>query len=158
MQEKANLGILPSNQREVAEALNKLLADASILYTKTRKFHWNVKGINFGPLHSLFQSQYEDLESAVDDLAERVRQLGATPIGTLQEFKDKSSLKENPGKTGSADEMLSELLSDHESVIGALRVAVESATNKRDHGTANFLTDLMQKHEKTAWILRSHLL
>jgi starvation-inducible DNA-binding protein len=152
-----NIGLIPSNQKTVAETLNRLLADASLLYTKTRKFHWNVTGPNFSELHSLFQGQYEALAEAADELAERVRQLGQEPLGTLQEFKDKASLKEYPGKQQDSASMLEELLSDHESVIRALRVAIETCEKAKDAGTANFLTDLMQSHEKIAWILRSYI-
>lgn len=146
-----NIGIIPSKQKEVIDILNSLLADAFILYTKTRKAHWNVEGLEFRYLHKMFQDQYEDLDEAVDNLAERVRQLGGFPIASTGEFKEKSKIKESSSVVTCPVETVKELLSDHEEVIRSLRVAIP----KCDLGTANMLTDIIQAEEKTAWMLRA---
>ena len=156
-QDKLNNGMLPSNQKGVADLLNTLLADAFTLYVKTLKFHWNVVGPNFSELHSLFGDQYEALQDAVDSIAERVRQMGGTTEGTMEEFLKKATIKEAPGENPDAMGMIKELLDGHETVIRALRVAIDKCFEEfKAQGTGNFLTDLMEKHEKTAWMLRSY--
>jgi starvation-inducible DNA-binding protein len=122
------------------------------LYTKTRKFHWNVSGDNFMELHKLFENQYKQLEEAVDEIAERINKLGSKTIGTMAEFMKLSSVKEHPGKYPSSKEMIKELLEDHEAVITKLRAFVEKCAEKyNDAGTADFLTGLMENHETIAW-------
>lgn len=140
------------------DILNTLLADEFVLYAKTRNYHWNVAGPQFNDLHKFFESQYDALESIVDDVAERARALGGKALGTIKEYLEVTRLKEHPGKYPDAHAMLANLLSDHETAVKALRVDLETCANKyRDAGTADFLTGLMEKHEKMAWMLRAFL-
>ena len=154
---KPNIGIADKNIHGITGILTNVLSDAVVLYTKTRKFHWNVKGQSFMELHKLFESQYKKLEQAIDEIAERINKLGSPVIGTLKEFIANSSIKEAPGKYPVQTEMLKELLNDHESVIRKLRKAVDECDEKySDAGTADFLTDLMKEHETIAWTLRRY--
>ena len=155
---KVNIGISDKNRQVVAKILNTLLSDEYVLYTKTRKYHWNVTGPQFNDLHKFFESQYEALAEIADETAERVRALGGKSLGTLAEFLKQSRLKEKPGQYPNADGMISNLLSDHEAIIGNLRTDLETCTRDyQDAGTADFLTGLMEQHEKMAWMLRSFL-
>ena len=116
---KPNLGITPKNLTAVNEVLNKVLADGNVLYIKLRKFHWNLSGDNFMELHLLFEDQHNAVAEAIDEVAERISTLGGVAIGTTTEFAKMSQLKENPGKLPSNQEMLKELVSDHESIVKA---------------------------------------
>lgn len=154
---KPNIGITDKNLAAVSSLLTAILADAMVLYSKTRKFHWNVKGNSFMELHKLFEAQYTQLEEAIDEIAERINKLGSPVIGTLKEFIENSSLKETPGKNPDQNGMLKELLNDHETVIKALRKHIEDCDEKyKDAVTADFLTGLMAQHETIAWILRRY--
>jgi len=156
---KPNIGISEKNLAQVNSILSNVLADAMILYIKTRKFHWNVAGESFMELHKLFESQYTQLEKDIDAIAERINKLGGKTIGTTSEFSKLSSLKESPGKYPSSKDMIKELLKDHETVIQALRKDVEDCAEKlKDAGTADFLTGLMERHETTAWTLRRYFI
>ena len=126
---KPNIGISEKNLKSVTEVLTAILADAMVLYTKTRKFHWNVSGESFMELHKLFETQYSKLEEAIDEIAERINKLGSKTIGTLEEFGSMSSLKESPGKYPSRIEMIKELLKDHEAVIVTLRKNIDECTD-----------------------------
>ena len=153
-----NIGIAPSDRAGTIKILNTLLADEYLLYTKTRNYHWNVVSPRFNDLHKFFQAQYEQLGEIVDDVAERVRFLGGQSAGTLREFLDLTRLKESPGRHPEAQEMIADLLADHEAIIRALRSDLETADEKyKDIGTNDFLTGLLQSHEKTAWMLRACL-
>ena len=153
-----NIGISPKNLKSITDLLSKVLADAVLLYTKTRKFHWNVSGNSFMELHKLFDKQYQKLEEAIDEIAERINKLGAKTPGTMQEFLQMATLKESPGKYPSQKEMLKELLKDHEAVIVQLRKYIDDCDEKYgDMGTADFLTDLIKEHETIAWTLRRYL-
>jgi len=155
---KPNIGITDKNLKAITDMLSGVLSDAMLLYTKTRKFHWNVNGQSFMELHKLFESQYKQLEEAIDEIAERISKLGAPAIGTFKEFLQLASLKESPGKYPSQTEMLKELLADHEAVIKALRKHVDDCDDKyKDIGTSDFLNKLMQDHETIAWTLRRYL-
>jgi starvation-inducible DNA-binding protein len=154
---KPDIGITEKNLKAIAGILTNVLSDAMILYSKTRKFHWNVKGESFMELHKLFESQYKKLEEAIDEIAERINKLGMPVIGTLKEFLANSSLKESPATYPTKDAMLKELLTDYESVIKALRKFIDECDEKySDAGTADFLTDLMKEHETIAWTLRRY--
>ena len=153
-----NIAMSDSNRQSVVEILNALLADEYVLYTKTRNYHWNVVGPQFNDLHKFFEAQYEDLDGIVDEVAERARALGGHASGTLAEFARHTRLKERPGVYPDAAGMLKDLLGDHESVIRRLREDLETAAGKhKDAGTSDFLTGLMEKHEKMAWMLRAFL-
>lgn len=154
-----NIGITKKNLKAVCSILNNCLADAHILYFKLRKYHWNVKGDNFMELHKLFETHYEQVQEAIDEIAERVSQLGGMAIGTTSEFAKGSSLKEEPGENPENNiDMIKVLLADHETVIRNLRVGVDDSEEKySDQGTSDFLTGLMQQHEMMAWTLRRYL-
>ena len=154
---KPDIGISEKNLQAVTGVLSNVLADAMVLYSKTRKFHWNVKGESFMELHKLFEGQYNQLEEAIDEIAERINKLGKPVIGTLKEFLQHTSLKESAGKYPGKNEMLKELLEDHETVIKVLRKNIDDCADKyKDAGTADFLTGLMEKHETIAWTLRRY--
>ena len=154
---KPNIGISEKNIQVITSLLTNVLADAMVLYSKTRKFHWNVKGESFMELHKLFEGQYNKLEEAVDEIAERINKLGMPVIGTFKEYLEHTSLKESPGKYPNKNEMLKELLTDHETIIKVLRKGVDDCADKyKDAGTADFLTGLMEEHETIAWTLRRY--
>jgi starvation-inducible DNA-binding protein len=153
-----NIGIPDDSRQKVVEILNTLLADEFLLYTKSRNYHWNVTGPQFNDLHKFFESLYEALDEVIDEVAERARALDGRALGTLEEFRTKARLGEKPGMVPPARDMLASLLADHEAIIRALRADVETVNDRyRDVGTADFLTGLLEKHEKTAWMLRSFL-
>jgi starvation-inducible DNA-binding protein len=155
---KPNIGISDKNLKSVCNVLTSCLADAHLMYFKLRKYHWNVKGDNFMELHKLFESHYSQVEEAVDQIAERISQLGGDAIGTTAEFAKNSSLNEYPGKNPSNNlDMLKELLTDHETIIKSLRKAVDDTDEKyADKGTSDLLTGIMADHEKMAWTLRRY--
>ncbi len=152
------IGLTDKNLKAVCTLLNNCLADSVMLYIKIRKFHWNVKGDNFMELHKLFESHYDQVQEAIDNIAERVSQLGGMAFGTTSEFAKNSSIKESPGKNPANNlDMIKELLSDHETIIQGLRKGIDQAADQlKDQGTADFLTGLIQDHEKMAWTLRRY--
>jgi starvation-inducible DNA-binding protein len=153
-----NIGLSDAGRHGVVKVLNTLLADEYVLYTKTRNYHWNVTGPQFNDLHKFFEAQYEELDAIVDDVAERARAVGGHAVGTLAEFARQTRLEERPGVYPEAPAMLKDLLGDHEALIRRLREDLETAAGKhRDAGTSDFLTGLMEKHEKMAWMLRAFL-
>jgi starvation-inducible DNA-binding protein len=155
---KIEIGLTADQRAGVAEILDRTLSDLYVLYTKTRNYHWNVVGEHFRDLHKLLEEQYEQLDEAIDLVAERSRKLGAPALGTLREFLDHATLKEQPGDYPDSYTMLSNLCSDHEAVIQWLRQAADDCDEKyHDMGTNDFLIGLMQEHEKMAWMLRSYL-
>ncbi|MCL5875856.1 MAG: DNA starvation/stationary phase protection protein [Candidatus Dependentiae bacterium] len=156
--ELIDIGITAENRQKIAEFLQKLLANEYVIYTKTLKYHWNVIGEFFGPLHTLFGEQYKELLSIIDEVAERIRALGFKSTGTLQEFLSNTQLKEVPGKNPVYNDMIKDLLTDHETIIKQIRGSIDITTQTNDVGTNNFLSDLIEKHEKIAWMLRAHLL
>lgn len=155
---KAEIGITQKNLNRSIAILEVILADEMTLYTKTRKFHWNVAGESFMELHKLLEKQYNELEETIDEVAERINKLGGKTIGTMKEFLLLSRIKEHPGKYPVQKEMLKELLTDHETLTKSLREDLDECGEKlNDAGTADFLTGVMQLHETTAWILRRYL-
>jgi starvation-inducible DNA-binding protein len=153
-----NIGITDEHRTAVITILNTLLADEYVLYTKTRNYHWNVVGPQFNDLHKFFEAQYDALNDVVDEVAERARTLGGPAWGSLAEFCAHTRLKEHQGQTPDAQGMLANLLADHETVIRQLRTDLEvTASTHRDAGTSDFLTGLMERHEKMAWMLRAFL-
>lgn len=151
-----NIGISEKDRRETAHGLSKLLADTYTLYLKTHNFHWNVKGPMFETLHLMFEKQYQELADAVDGIAERIRALGFPAPGSYIEFSKLTSIKEETG-VPDALVMVKMLLDAHESVIRTAREAFEPAERCSDQPSADLLTERMQVHEKTAWMLRSIL-
>ena len=155
---KPNIGLNETDREAVAEILNTLLSDEFVLYTKTRSYHWNVIGPQFNDLHKFFEQQYEALDDVVDEVAERARALGANALGTMAEFLKRTRLEERSGHFPPAREMLEDLLAGHEAVIRLLRGDLEACGGKyHDAGTSDFLTGLMERHEKMAWMLRAFL-
>ena len=155
--DKANIGLAPNSRQKVIETLSVILANQYILYTKTRNYHWNVTGEDFAQYHKLFEEQYSAIDEDIDEVAERIRALGGKSPATLSEFLKSATLKEHPGKFPSAKVMIANLLTDHETVIRSLRKDIEICDDVDDDGTEDFLTQLMGKHEKIAWMLRATL-
>lgn len=153
---KTNLGISLENTTAIAAQLNVLLANQHVLYVKTRNFHWNVTGPNFSSLHLLFEAQYTATALNIDLIAERIRTIGFPAVGSMKEFLALTTLHESEGKV-KADDMVKNLLADHESIASSLRKLIEIAANCKDDATVDLLTTLMEQHEKTAWMLRSYL-
>jgi len=152
------IGIDKNLREESGKILNTLLADEYLLYTKTYNYHWNVVGLMFNDLHGFFKNQYEVIEHIVDDAAERARAIGVRALGTMTEFLKVTRLKEDaPGVIPEAKQMIKNLLDDHEAIIRSLRADLEKTAELNDMGTNNFLNDLLMKHEKMAWMLRSYL-
>ncbi len=138
--------------------LNEILADEFVLLVKTLNYHWNLVGPEFHDYHVLFNDQYHQIFEFIDQIAERARAVGGIALGSMAEFIKASSLTEESGNIPSPVEMVRNLLNDHEAIIRFYREAITAtAEDNRDIGTSNFLTELMQKHEKTAWMLRSLL-
>lgn len=154
---KPNIGLSSKSRDTVIELLARLLADEHVLYVKTRNFHWNVTGLDFGSLHALFESQYNGLAETIDEIAERLRSLGGTAPGSMKEFLKLARLDEQPGGKLPAEKMIAALLGDHEAVIRSLRADIKAADAAGDAGTNDFLVGLLEGHEKTAWMLRAHL-
>ena len=150
-------GISRENLKKIANILNDDLADEYVLLTKTRNYHWNVEDSRFNDLHKFLDEQYVLLSEAVDEVAERVRAMGGMTKATLKEFISSTQIEEDPGITPDGDTMLRNLLVAHESIIKTLRKHIEECQSLNDEGTANFLTDAMEQHEKMAWMLRSFL-
>ncbi|MES1219474.1 MAG: Dps family protein [Bacteroidota bacterium] len=154
---KANIGINDKSKEAVASILNVLLSDEQVLYTKTRNYHWNYEGDNFMEMHKFFEEQYDDLAEIVDEVAERIRMLGHYSEGRLKDFLRLTRLQEQEYTTDQT-EQVKNLLADHESIIINIRKVIGKVDDTlKDAGTTDFITGLMQKHEKMAWMLRSYL-
>lgn len=151
-----NIGIAERDRQAIAEGLSKLLADTYTLYLKTHNFHWNVTGPMFQTLHLMFETQYNELSLAVDLIAERIRALGFPAPGTYREFSQLSSIKEEEG-VPNAQEMIRLLVEGQEAVVRTARSVFPVVEQANDEPTADLLTQRMQIHEKTAWMLRSLL-
>jgi len=154
---KPQTGLSDKARETLGKVLNDLLADAHVLYVKTRNYHWNVTGPHFHELHKVFEAQYEALEGEIDEIAERGRAVGVKAEATLADFLKRARIKEHPGASPDAKAMLTGLLSDHEAFARQLRKDVETAEKSEDPATADFLTGLLEAHEKTAWMLRATL-
>ncbi|XHX81273.1 MAG: Dps family protein [Stenomitos frigidus ULC029] len=151
-----NIGIDEKARGEIAEGLSRFLADTYSLYLKTHNFHWNVTGPMFQTLHLMFEGQYTELAAAVDLIAERIRALGFPAPATYSEFARLSSIPETPG-VPKAEDMIRELVAGQESVVRTARSIFPIVEQVNDEPTADLLTQRMQVHEKTAWMLRSLL-
>lgn len=155
---KTNIGIPEHDIDVVVTFLNALLADEYLLYTKTRNAHWNIKGENFYGLHTFFETQYEALDVIIDDIAERIRALGHFAIGSLKEFMSATHKEGESQENSNSKKVLQTLVGDHETIIRDIRKKITPISDKyKDYGTADFVTDVMEKHEKMAWMLRSYL-
>lgn len=156
--ENLDTGLTQVNTKKVADELNKLLADEFVIYLKTLKFHWNIEGKDFHALHLFLEEQYNDLQTIVDEVAERIRKVGHFSNGSMKQFLSDTSLKEHAESGKISENMLSELVSDHESIIRNIRSLIDDFEEKYDDaGSADFLTGVMKSHEKMAWMLRSSI-
>lgn len=149
-----DIGISENDRKEISEGLSKLLADTYTLYLKTHNFHWNVTGPMFNTLHLMFEVQYNELALAVDLIAERIRALGFFAPGSYSEFSKLSTIKEEPS-VPKAEEMIKLLVEGNEAVVKTARLIFPTAERANDESTCDLLTQRMQVHEKTAWMLRS---
>ncbi|SDU13581.1 Dps family protein [Halopseudomonas salegens] len=153
---KIDIGIQENDRAQIAQGLSHLLADTYTLYLKTHNFHWNVKGPMFQTLHLMFETHYTELAVAVDDIAERIRTLGFPAPGTYKQFVELSSIKEEEG-VPEATAMVRLLVEAHEACARTARKAFPVCDKASDEPTADLLTQRLQVHEKTAWMLRSLL-
>lgn len=155
---KANIGITEAHTIAVANELAKLLADEYVLYTKTRNAHWNIEGKDFYDKHKFFEFQFEELDEIIDSVAERIRSIGHYAYATLKSFLELTHFTEVKRENNDSNGFLKELLIDHESIIIHCRENIHLFANKyHDIGTSDFITQLMEKHEKLAWFIRSSL-
>lgn len=151
-----DIGIAEKDRKAIAEGLSRLLADSYTLYLKTHNFHWNVTGPMFNTLHLMFETQYTELATAVDEIAERIRALGHPAPGSYAAYARLSSIKEAEG-VPSAEEMIRQLVEGQEAVVRTARGIFPIVDKAHDEPTADLLTRRMQTHEKNAWMLRSLL-
>ncbi len=155
---KTSIGISSENREIVAHELAKLLADEFVLYTKTLNAHWNLEGMDFHSVHLYFEDLYNQSAAMVDDVAERIRQLGHYAPATLKNFLQLTHLTERDEDGNDSRNLIRKLLSDHESIIEFIRGNInEFQSAHQDAGTSDFVTGMMEKHEKIAWMLRAHL-
>ncbi len=151
-----NTGIGEADREAIANGLSRLLADSYTLYLKTHNYHWNVVGPMFNTLHLMFEEQYTELALAVDQIAERIRALGERAPGSYREFLELSSVEEE-SEQPDAEEMIRQLVIGQETVVRTARQVFPLVEAANDEPTADLLTQRMQVHEKTAWMLRSLL-
>ena len=151
-----DIGIPADQRKAIADGLSRLLADTYTLYLKSHNFHWNVTGPMFNTLHTMFEEQYTELATAVDEIAERIRALGETAPGSFEAFGELSSIRIETG-VPSAEEMIDQLVKGQEAVVRTAREIFPACDEANDEPTADLLTQRMQVHEKTAWMLRSML-
>jgi starvation-inducible DNA-binding protein len=151
-----DIGISTENREMIAEVLSKVLADSYVLYLKTHNYHWNVTGKLFHSLHEQFEEQYTELAEAIDEIAERIRALGFRAPGTYKEFQQLASIEEE-GDQPDAMVMIQRLVLNHEQLLRTVRKALQPAKIADDEATIDLLTQRLNTHSKTAWMLRSHL-
>lgn len=151
-----DIGMTDAQRKDIAKGLCHLLADSYTLYLKTHNFHWNVTGPMFNALHLMFEAQYNELALAVDLIAERIRALGFPAPGSYREFLKLSTIPEAAGSP-TAEEMIRQLVEGQESIVRTARSIFPIVDDAHDEPTADLLTQRMQVHEKTAWMLRSLL-
>jgi starvation-inducible DNA-binding protein len=155
---KAQIGITPEHSAHVALSLNKLLSDEQVLYIKTRNAHWNVEGLDFHAQHKFFEEQYGQLEMIIDNVAERIRSIGHYAEATLHGYLKLTHLTEETREKNDSVGFIKDLLADHETIIIHIRENISLYANEwLDPGTSDFVTSLMETHEKMAWMLRAHL-
>ena len=157
MHYKIDIGISEKDRQAIADGLSKLLADTYTLYLTTHNFHWNVTGPMFNTLHLMFMAQYTELWNAVDPIAERIRSLGHSAPGSYKQFSKLTSLPDAPTSPPKATDMIQILVKGHEAVARTARAIFNLADAANDQPTADLLTQRLDVHEKTAWMLRSLL-
>ena len=153
---KINIGISDQDRKQLTEGLSHFLADTYTLYLKTQNFHWNVTGPLFESLHLLFEKQYQDLASASDEIAERIRELGFPTLATFADFQRLSSIRETMG-VPTAAQMVALLVDGNEKCIHTARGMLDVAERSQEQPTIDLIARRMHIHEKNAWMLRSHL-
>ncbi|HSZ26200.1 MAG TPA: DNA starvation/stationary phase protection protein [Cytophagaceae bacterium] len=155
---KTTIGISEASSQAVSVQLAKLLADEYVLYTKTRNAHWNIEGADFHSMHTFFEAHYEQLDEIIDGVAERIRMIGHYAPATLKSFLSLTHLTESTNSANNSAGFIKELLEDHCSIIEFLRGNINSFANEyHDFGSSDYITGLLQEHEKMAWMLRAHL-
>jgi starvation-inducible DNA-binding protein len=142
------------DNKELVEGLNKVLADTFLLYFKTHSFHWNVEGPQFGTLHAMFMEQYTEMWNATDEIAERVRALGAYAPDSMAAMMKRAALQET-GQTPDWKAMVTMLANDNEAITGTIKPLLEAAQEAGDEVTADIMIKRMTIHEKNAWMLRA---
>ncbi|WP_199154662.1 Dps family protein [Chromobacterium sp. ASV23] len=152
-----DIGINEQDRQHIADGLSRLLADSYTLYLKTHNFHWNVTGPMFNTLHLMFETQYNELSLAVDAIAERIRALGHYAPGSYADYARLTSIAEAAGTPPKADDMIRQLVEGHETICRTARSIFEVVERASDEPSADLLTQRLQVHEKTAWMLRSLL-
>lgn len=154
---KANIGITAAHTKKTALLLNTLLADETVLYTKTRNYHWNIESPSFIEMHHFYEGQYTMLAGMIDEIAERIRQIGHFAEGRLKDYIKLAHLDE-PEYTDKQQTQIKNLLEDHETLCRLLRNQIPEVEDKlKDIGTADFLTGVLKQHEKMAWMLRAYV-
>ena len=155
---KTAIGISPEHLAEVAQSLNRLLADEHVLYIQTRNAHWNIEGADFLTIHRFFEEQYGQIETIIDDVAERIRTIGHYAQANLAGFLKLTHLTEATREKNDSAGFIKLLLESHETIIIHLRENIDQFANDyKDAGSSDFVTGLMEIHEKMAWMLRAHL-
>ncbi len=153
---KIDTGLTKTERKDATEALTRVLADSFAVYLKTHGYHWNVRGPQFYGLHNLLEQQYRDIWAALDEIAERIRALGEIAPQGYSAFANLTAIKDGD-PTKEANDMLAELMRDHETLIATAREGVEAAEAVGDVATADLLTERLAAHEKFTWMLRSTL-
>jgi starvation-inducible DNA-binding protein len=152
------IGINDANRLAVTKVLARLVSDEFVLYTKTRNAHWNIEGPDFHSMHLFFEAQYEALDDIMDGVAERIRMLGHYSPATLKDFLALTHLTEQSDRKNDSAGFIKDLVEDHESIIVFIRENINPvAAEYGDAGTSDYITGLMEQHEKMAWMLRAHL-
>jgi starvation-inducible DNA-binding protein len=155
---ESKIGIEQKSLEKISFELSKVLASEFVLYVKTKNAHWNVEGVDFYSKHKFFESQFDSIDEIIDELAERIRSLGHYAPGSMRKFLQLTKLSESIREANDSNGFMKELLIDHEGIILHLREIIDPfASEFGDAGTSDFVTALLQKHEKMAWMLRSHL-
>ncbi len=148
------IGLKSTDLKKINTGLAQAVAETFTLYVKTQGYHWNVVGPNFHSLHEMFEEQYIELRAAADELAERMRALGALAPGSFKEFQELATIKDYE-PADDADTMVKNLVADHEALARVLRPLVDVAEEADDAATADLITARLAAHEKTAWMLRA---
>lgn len=156
---KADMGLTPKQTEILAEILEPLLADESVLYLKTRNAHWNVEGPDFHTVHVYFEQLYNELEAVIDEVAERLRKIEHYAPATMKDYLGLTHLSEERSEKNDSLSFIKDLLADHDAIIVYLRESIKKIEDEVEvaYGTSDYLTTLMEQHETTAWMLRSHL-
>lgn len=153
-----NIGITDQNRKAIANQLSKILADEFVLYSKILKFHWNIEGPDFHTVHLYLETLYQEQQTIVDNVAEKIRIVGHYVPATLKDYLELTHLTEETKGGNDSQSIFAELLEDYESIIIFLREEIQPISDQwKAEGISDYITGLMEQHEKTAWMLRSHL-